>query len=151
MTDEINNWDNRKVSLSKKEKQHTLNIVAAVNNNSVPIVFGIGGNNTAALVDDLKTYDLSNVDAILSASPYYNKPTQEGIYQHYKGSKYEVLGLARHSETEEELVMYRALYGDYGLWVRPLSMFLEKVLVEGVKVSRFQLIESKIIRLGTFG
>lgn len=76
---------------------------------------------------------------------------QTGIYQHYKGSKYEVLGLARHSETEEELVMYRALYGDYGLWVRPLSMFLEKVLVEGVKVSRFQLIESKIIRLGTFG
>ncbi|MFT5823699.1 MAG: 4-hydroxy-tetrahydrodipicolinate synthase [Crocinitomix sp.] len=70
--------------LSKAEKQQTLDLVADVNKGKLPIVFGIGGNNTAALVNDLQTYDLSKVDAILSASPYYNKPTQEGIYQHYK-------------------------------------------------------------------
>lgn len=71
-------------ALSQTEKQQTLDLVAEVNKGKLPIVFGIGGNNTAALVNDLQTYDLSNVDAILSASPYYNKPTQEGIYQHYK-------------------------------------------------------------------
>ena len=48
-----------------------------------------------------------------------------GIYQHYKGQQYEVLGCAHHSETEELLVVYRALYGDYGLWVRPFTMFSE--------------------------
>ncbi|MHB0776225.1 DUF1653 domain-containing protein [Halomonas sp. WWR20] len=62
-----------------------------------------------------------------------------GIYQHYKGQRYEVLGVARHSETEETLVVYRALYGDYGLWVRPLSMFIETVEVQGEPVSRFEL------------
>lgn len=50
-----------------------------------------------------------------------------GIYQHYKGQQYEVIGLACHSETEEPLVVYRALYGNYGLWVRPASMFLETI------------------------
>ena len=73
-----------------------------------------------------------------------------GIYQHYKGPKYEVLGQAQHSETEEVLVMYRALYGDYGLWVRPLSMFQEHVVVEGENKPRFQLIEAQEIQLGSF-
>ena len=50
-----------------------------------------------------------------------------GRYRHFKGNEYEVIGLARHSETTEEMVVYRALYGDGGLWVRPLSMFLSKV------------------------
>ena len=50
-----------------------------------------------------------------------------GRYRHFKGKEYEVLGVARHSETEEEMVVYRALYGEGGLWVRPLSMFLSKV------------------------
>ncbi|MCM2972110.1 MULTISPECIES: DUF1653 domain-containing protein [Larsenimonas] len=61
-----------------------------------------------------------------------------GIYQHYKGALYEVLGIARHSETEEELVVYRALYGDYALFVRPLTMFIETVDVQGEPVPRFQ-------------
>ena len=56
---------------------------------------------------------------------------QPGLYRHYKGQQYRVFGTARHSETEEELVVYQALYGDYGLWVRPLSMFCETVLVDG--------------------
>lgn len=54
-----------------------------------------------------------------------------GIYRHYKGALYEVLGVARHSETEESVVTYRALYGEYGLWVRPLEMFIETVEVAG--------------------
>ncbi|HSP58329.1 MAG TPA: DUF1653 domain-containing protein [Halomonas sp.] len=62
-----------------------------------------------------------------------------GIYSHYKGPLYEVLGLAYHSETEEPLVVYRALYGDYGLWVRPLAMFTETVEVQGEPVPRFSL------------
>ena len=70
--------------LSRTEKQLTLDTVAGINQGKLPIVFGIGGNNTNALKQDLENYDLSKVDAILSASPYYNKPTQEGIYQHYK-------------------------------------------------------------------
>ena len=63
-----------------------------------------------------------------------------GRYRHYKGKEYEVLGCAKHSETEEELVVYRALYGDYGLWVRPKAMFLEEVPVEGRAMPRFQFI-----------
>ena len=62
---------------------------------------------------------------------------QKGIYRHYKGNEYEVLMVARHSETEEEMVVYRALYGDYGVWVRPYAMFVEKVEVNGVLVDRF--------------
>ncbi len=62
-----------------------------------------------------------------------------GIYSHYKGNRYEVLGLAHHSETEEPLVVYRALYGDYGLWVRPLDNFTERVEVRGEPVPRFAL------------
>ena len=52
---------------------------------------------------------------------------EPGLYRHFKGNRYEVIGTARHSETEEELVVYRALYGSYGLWVRPAEMFREKV------------------------
>jgi hypothetical protein len=50
-----------------------------------------------------------------------------GLYQHYRGDFYQVIGVSRHSETLEELVVYQALYGNYGLWVRPLSMFLETI------------------------
>ncbi len=60
-----------------------------------------------------------------------------GKYQHYKGQYYEVIGTARHSETEEELVVYRALYGARGLWVRPLNMFCESVTVGTESVARF--------------
>ena len=61
-----------------------------------------------------------------------------GRYRHYKEKDYEVIGLARHSETEEELVVYRTLYGDFSLWVRPLKMFMEMVEVDGREVPRFR-------------
>lgn len=65
----------------------------------------------------------------------------QGIYRHYKGNLYQVLHTARHSETEELLVVYRCLYGEYGVWVRPLQMFTETVVVEGQSVPRFELIK----------
>lgn len=63
-----------------------------------------------------------------------------GLYQHFKGNKYHVFGISRHSETLEEMVVYQALYGDFGLWVRPLSMFQELIEFNGVKQPRFQFI-----------
>ncbi|WP_137885474.1 DUF1653 domain-containing protein [Pseudomonas sp. 2FE] len=68
---------------------------------------------------------------------------QPGLYRHYKGPEYRVFGVARHSETEEQVVVYQALYGDYGLWVRPLSMFRETVEVDGQAVPRFALIQAE--------
>ena len=64
-----------------------------------------------------------------------------GRYRHYKGKDYEVLGVARHSETEEEYVVYRQLYGAGGLWIRPLGMFLESVTIGEIVVPRFQRLE----------
>ena len=66
----------------------------------------------------------------------------QGIYRHYKGNLYQILHTAQHSETEESLVIYRCLYGEYGVWVRPLSMFSETVEVEGKQVPRFELIKA---------
>ncbi len=63
-----------------------------------------------------------------------------GRYRHYKGNEYEVIGIAKHSETLEEMVVYRALYGEHLLWVRPKAMFSEMVEVDGKKVPRFQYI-----------
>lgn len=65
---------------------------------------------------------------------------KNGRYQHYKGNDYIVVGVARHSETEEELVVYRQDYGERGLWVRPKAMFLEMVNVDGQQVPRFRFI-----------
>ena len=66
----------------------------------------------------------------------------QGIYRHYKGSLYQVLHMAKHSETEESLVIYRCLYGEYGVWVRPLAMFTESIEVNGKEVPRFELIKA---------
>ena len=60
-----------------------------------------------------------------------------GRYRHYKGNEYEVLGVARHSETDDRVVVYRPLSNDSGLWVRPLAMFVEDVVVNGKRVPRF--------------
>ena len=65
-----------------------------------------------------------------------------GIYRHYKGQRYRVLGTARHSETMEPLVVYQALYGEHGLWVRPTSMFCETIELDGEPIARFALEQS---------
>ena len=67
---------------------------------------------------------------------------QPGRYRHYKGGEYEVIGIARHSETDEQLVVYRCLYDNNSLWVRPLPMFSERVFYEGRWVSRFLRIDA---------
>ncbi|MDO8591283.1 MAG: DUF1653 domain-containing protein [bacterium] len=63
-----------------------------------------------------------------------------GIYEHFKGKRYEVIGVSKHSETLEELVVYRALYGEHDLWIRPLAMFLEEIEFKGKVVPRFKYI-----------
>lgn len=69
------------------------------------------------------------------------KSLRLGKYEHYKGNKYKVLSVARHSETLEELVVYQALYGERGIWVRPLGMFLEKVKVNNKLIPRFKCLK----------
>ncbi len=71
------------VTLNSKEKQEIFEAVKKANTNKKPLVAGIGGNYTDEIVKQLKSFDFSEIDAVLSVSPYYNKPTQEGIYQHY--------------------------------------------------------------------
>ncbi|KKW00380.1 MAG: hypothetical protein UY52_C0004G0013 [Parcubacteria group bacterium GW2011_GWC2_49_9] len=66
-----------------------------------------------------------------------------GIYEHYKGKRYKVIGVVRHSETLEELVHYQALYGEYGFWVRPLIMFIENITIDGTSVPRFKYLREK--------
>lgn len=66
---------------------------------------------------------------------------KKGIYEHYKGNKYELLYIAKHSETLENMVVYKALYGEGEIWVRPLSMWNEQVEIDGKSVPRFKLIE----------
>jgi 4-hydroxy-tetrahydrodipicolinate synthase len=71
-------------TLSKDEKELVIDTIVKANQNRVPLVLGVGGNNTSEVVSELKTRDFSNFSAILSVSPYYNKPTQKGIYEHFK-------------------------------------------------------------------
>lgn len=63
------------------------------------------------------------------------------LYEHYKGHPYKLLYVARHSETLEEYVVYQALYGDHGIWIRPLQMFLEEVVINGQTVPRFKRVD----------
>lgn len=85
------------VTLSHDEKSAILDFVAEINKKRVPIVLGIGGNNTRELMNHFKHFNFDQVDAILSVSPYYNKPTQEGIFQHYK---------ALAAETPKPIILY---------------------------------------------
>lgn len=70
-----------------------------------------------------------------------SKTITPGLYRHYKGNQYQVYGVANHSETLEKLVVYRALYGKRELWVRPLAMFNESVVLNGEEIPRFSLVE----------
>tara|TARA_R110002049_G_scaffold306635_1_gene505481 strand:+ start:56046 stop:56924 length:879 start_codon:yes stop_codon:yes gene_type:complete len=71
-------------TLTKEEKNEVVEIISKANNGRLPLVLGIGGNNTMQVIEEIKSTDLSGIDAILSVCPYYSKPTQEGIYQHFK-------------------------------------------------------------------
>lgn len=71
-------------------------------------------------------------------------PLKPGRYRHYKGKDYQVIGIARHSETGEQLVVYRTLYGDFDLWVRPVGMFAEEVEVDGESSPRFTFISEDV-------
>ena len=68
-----------------------------------------------------------------------------GIYEHYKGKRYQVYGVCRHSETEEILVVYRTLYGDHDLWVRPYHMFFENIVINDLTVPRFKWVSDQEI------
>jgi hypothetical protein len=73
-----------------------------------------------------------------------NEQPQPGFYRHYKGRYYQVLALVRHSEEDEPYVLYRALYGAFGLWVRPLAMFIESVSIDGEPLPRFAFVSSSM-------
>lgn len=83
-------------TLSKEEKDKVIAHITKINNNRLPLVLGIGGYNTAEVVKQIRETDLSDFDAVLSVSPYYNKPNQEGLYQHYKAL----------AETGEKIIIY---------------------------------------------
>ena len=80
----INGTTGESATITKEEKKEIIEVIAKTNNKRLPLVLGVGGNNTADVVNELQTADLSHIDAILSVSPYYSKPTQEGLYQHFK-------------------------------------------------------------------
>src|SRR5690606_25691573 len=85
------------VTLNKEEKQLVIDTVVKANGNKLPLVLGIGGNNTQEVVNTIKHTDLKNFEAVLSVAPYYNKPNQEGYYQHYK---------AVSQATKKDIILY---------------------------------------------
>ena len=84
-------------TITKEEKQEIIDFIVRVNQKRVPLVLGIGGNNTQSVLEEIKTRDLSQIDGILSVAPYYSKPTQEGFYHHYKA-----IALA----TDKPIILY---------------------------------------------
>ena len=93
----INGTTAESATISKEEKDQIVDTIVKTNAGRVPLVLGIGGNNTLEVVKDIKSIDLSNIDGILSVVPYYSKPTQEGFYQHFK---------ALATATEKPIILY---------------------------------------------
>ena len=93
----INGTTAESATISKEEKLQIIDIIVKTNAGSVPLVLGIGGNNTLEVVKEIQALDLSNIDGILSVAPYYSKPTQEGFYQHFK---------ALAAATEKPIILY---------------------------------------------
>lgn len=93
----INGTTGESATISKEEKEQIIDVIIKTNNKRLPLVLGIGGNNTLEVVKELKIRDLSEIDGILSVAPYYSKPTQEGFYQHYK---------AIAEATEKPIILY---------------------------------------------
>ena len=80
----INGTTGESVTVSKEERQRIVDVIVTVNKGRVPLVLGLGGNNTTAVIAEILSSDLTHIDAVLSVAPYYSKPTQEGFYQHFK-------------------------------------------------------------------
>ena len=80
----INGTTGESGTISEDEKQEIINVIIKTNNKRLPLVLGVGGNNTTVVVEELKTRNFTGLDGILSVAPYYSKPTQEGFYQHFK-------------------------------------------------------------------
>ena len=80
----INGTTGESGTITKEEKQEIIDVIIKANNNRLPLVLGVGGTNTALVIEELKTRDFTGIDGILSVAPYYSKPTQEGFYQHFK-------------------------------------------------------------------
>mgnify|MGYP000235525675 CR=1 FL=1 len=80
----INGTTGESATISKKERRKIIEVVAKTNQGRLPLVLGIGGNNTTSVIEEILSEDLSHIDAILSVAPYYNKPTQEGFYRHFE-------------------------------------------------------------------
>ena len=93
----INGTTGESGTITDEEKQEIIAVIVAENKGRLPLVLGVGGNNTANVVKELQTRDLSNIDGILSVAPYYSKPTQEGFYQHFK---------AISEATEKPIILY---------------------------------------------
>jgi 4-hydroxy-tetrahydrodipicolinate synthase len=93
----INGTTAESATVSKEEKLQIIALIVKTNANRVPLVLGIGGNNTLEVIADIKTTDLTHIDGILSVVPYYSKPTQEGVYQHFK---------AIAAATEKPIILY---------------------------------------------
>ncbi|SHN04410.1 4-hydroxy-tetrahydrodipicolinate synthase [Polaribacter sp. KT 15] len=93
----INGTTAESATISKEEKLKIIDVIVTANAGRVPLVLGIGGNNTLEVVKDIKTTNLENIDGILSVAPYYSKPTQEGFYQHFK---------AISEATEKPIILY---------------------------------------------
>ena len=83
---------------------------------------------------------MSNKETLPPFSPEAQSLKVGATYEHYKGNRYKFIAIARHSETLEELVVYQALYGDHGVWVRPLPMFCEAILINDSMLPRFKLV-----------
>ena len=81
---------------------------------------------------------LKPVSFAIMGSMNSNMQEYTGKYRHYKGNEYEVIGVGKHTETEEELVIYKALYEPYQIWIRPLDMFFETITVDGKEIQRFE-------------
>ena len=98
------------------------------------------------VVSTTRTINLKNWSSHHNKRDDYNETLMKkddlktGIYRHYKGGEYEVIGVATHSETAEKLVVYRTLYGNLDLWVRPFSMFVESVTIKEEEIPRFKFI-----------
>lgn len=82
-----------------------------------------------------------NQEALPSFSALAQSIIVGSLYEHYKGLRYRIIGVARHSETLEEMIVYQALYGEGGIWVRPLAMFLENITINGQSQPRFRAIQ----------